>query len=75
MDLWDHLQESIYNFLVFKVTSPSDFGNGWETGDTMCTPDPGPIDPCSEDSNINLAAQDLCYILIYVDGKLRQYIS
>ncbi|KAJ8038778.1 IgGFc-binding protein [Holothuria leucospilota] len=53
------------------VTSPSDFGNGWETGDTMCTPDPGPIDPCSEDSNIDLAAQDLCYVLIYVDGPFR----
>ncbi|PIK34073.1 putative zonadhesin, partial [Apostichopus japonicus] len=53
------------------VTNPTNFGNGWEVGTSVCTPDPGPLDPCSEDSDTFLAAEDLCYILIFIDGNER----
>ncbi|PIK34072.1 putative IgGFc-binding protein [Apostichopus japonicus] len=50
------------------ASSPTDFGNSWQTGDMTCPPAPGPVDPCDTSSATYTSAEAICNILIDTEG-------
>lgn len=51
-----------------QASSPTDFGNSWQTGDMTCPPAPGPVDPCDTSSATYTSAEAICNILIDTEG-------